>query len=48
MEDKGCRLYNAHWQQELIFAQLESGYDFCEHHSSVLNSYGEDGDDIKR
>lgn len=35
-EDKGCRLYNAHWQEELIFAQLESGYEFCQRHAEVL------------
>ena len=37
-EDKGCRLYNAHWQEELIFAQLESEYEFCERHTRVLDS----------
>jgi len=37
-EDKGCRLYNAHWQEELIFAQLESGYEFCERHTRILNN----------
>ena len=35
-EDKGCRLYNAHWQEELIFAQLESGYEFCQRHTHLL------------
>ncbi len=35
-EDKGCRLYNAHWQEELIFAQLESGYEFCPRHNEFL------------
>ncbi len=34
--DKGCRLYNAHWQEELIRAQLESEYEFCEQHTGVL------------
>lgn len=37
-EDKGCRLYNAHWQEELIFAQLENEYEFCERHTKVLDS----------
>jgi hypothetical protein len=37
-EDKGCRLYNAHWQEELIFAQLESGYEFCGRHTKSLDS----------
>lgn len=36
-EDKGCRLYNAHWQEELIFAQLESEYEFCGQHARILN-----------
>jgi len=36
-EDKGCRLYNAHWQEELIFSQLESGYEFCGQHARILD-----------
>ncbi len=39
-EDKGCRLYNAHWQEELIFAQLESGYEFCPRHTKLLEEVG--------
>ena len=35
-QDKGCRLYNAHWQEELVFAQLESKYEFCQRHASFL------------
>lgn len=35
-EDKGCRLYNAHWQEELIFAQLGSEYEFCARHRKFL------------
>ncbi len=35
--DKGCRLYNAHWQEDLIRAQLESKYEFCEQHTRVLD-----------
>jgi hypothetical protein len=34
--DRGCRLYNAHWQEELIFAQLESEYEFCPRHTRLL------------
>jgi len=36
-EDKGCRLYNVHWQEELIFAQLESEYEFCGWHEKILD-----------
>ena len=38
-EDRGCRLYNAHWQEELIFAQLKSKYEFCERHDRILGSF---------
>ncbi|MEE9151507.1 MAG: DUF6775 family putative metallopeptidase [Thermoplasmata archaeon] len=34
-EDKNCRLFNAHWQEEMIHAQLE-GKDFCERHEGIL------------
>ena len=37
-EDKCCRLYNAHWQEEVILAQLESRYEFCQRHTRVLDS----------
>ena len=37
-EDKDCRLYNAHWQEELIFAQLESGYEFCQRHTGLIEA----------
>lgn len=36
-EDAKCRLYNAHWQHELITAQLESG-KLCERHMRILES----------
>jgi hypothetical protein len=34
--DKNCRLYNAHWQQEVIQAQLTSPYEFCPLHRQQL------------
>jgi len=37
-EEKGCRLYNAHWQEELIFAQLSSSIELCTRHEEILNS----------
>ena len=36
--DKNCRLYNAHWQEEVIHAQLKSPYEFCPLHREILNS----------
>ena len=34
-EDKKCRLYNAHWQKELLYAQ--SNKKLCEKHEEILN-----------
>lgn len=39
-DDKNCRLYNAHWQEEMINAQLGSEYEFCDLHESVLRYLG--------
>lgn len=35
-ESKKCRLYNAHWQEELINAQLKD--NFCERHEKMLQA----------
>jgi hypothetical protein len=35
--DPNCRLYNAHWQHELLHAQLQGPYEFCPSHTAVLN-----------
>jgi len=38
--DPYCRLYNAHWQEELIRAQLESPYELCPNHQRILDLLG--------
>ena len=35
-KNKNCRLYNAHWQEDLIQAQLASKNDFCVQHEKIL------------
>lgn len=35
--DKDCRLYNAHWQEELIAAQLGGSYELCPSHQGLLS-----------
>jgi len=35
-EDRDCRLYNGHWQQEVIHAQLKGAYEFCKKHEEAL------------
>ena len=37
---KNCRLYNAHWQEDLIFSQIKSG-EFCAKHRKVLSKIKE-------
>ena len=35
-DNKECRLYNAHWQKNLFYAQIENG-KFCKRHSKIMN-----------
>lgn len=35
--DRNCRLYNAHWQEDVIQAQLKSLYEFCSFHQQILD-----------
>lgn len=37
-ENKNCRLYNAHWQEEVLQAQLESP-EFCENHKEIIQNW---------
>jgi hypothetical protein len=39
-DDPDCRLYNAHWQEELIRAQVDGRYEFCPKHQEILNRAG--------
>lgn len=36
-EDPDCRLFNSHWQEEMIHAQLDGNYEFCPSHEEILN-----------
>ncbi len=40
-DDKDCRLYNAHWQEEMLNAQLNGAYDLCPRHEAMLQNFGE-------
>jgi hypothetical protein len=35
-ENKDCRLFNAHWQKDLFFSQLENK-SFCKKHQEILD-----------
>lgn len=42
-ENRNCRLFNAHWQEEVIHAQVENGI-LCEYHTEIANSMGTDNE----
>lgn len=35
-EDRDCRLFNSHWQEELLHCQLDGQYEFCPAHEAIL------------
>jgi hypothetical protein len=35
-EDRDCRLFNSHWQEEVLHSQLDSKYEFCERDEAIL------------
>lgn len=37
-EDRNCRLFNAHWQEELVRAQIGGEYEFCPRHRELLEA----------
>lgn len=37
-ENQDCRLFNAHWQKDLLHSQLEVG-KLCEKHQQILNNW---------
>ncbi len=37
-DKQDCRLFNAHWQKDLLHSQLEVG-KLCEKHQQILNNW---------
>ena len=35
-DDPDCRLFNAHWQEEMLRAQLGGPYELCPRHAGML------------
>jgi len=35
-EDLDCRLFNSHWQEEVLHSQLDGRYEFCPKHEAIL------------
>jgi hypothetical protein len=35
-EDRDCRLFNSHWQEEVLRSQINGRYEFCPRHEAIL------------
>jgi hypothetical protein len=35
-EDRDCRLFNSHWQEDILHSQIDGRYEFCPRHESIL------------
>jgi hypothetical protein len=35
-EDQDCRLFNSHWQEEVLHSQLDGQHEFCLKHDRIL------------
>jgi hypothetical protein len=31
-----CRLFNSHWQEEVLHSQMDGQYEFCPRHEEIL------------
>jgi hypothetical protein len=40
-EDPDCRLFNSHWQKEVLRSQLDGRYEFCPRHETILKELRE-------
>lgn len=41
-DDPACRLFNAHWQKELLSSQLGGGYEFCAEHRRIFKEHSKE------
>jgi hypothetical protein len=35
-QDRDCRLFNSHWQEEVLHSQMDGQYEFCPRHEAFL------------
>lgn len=35
-QDKNCRIFNAHWQEDLIYSQILAGGNYCQRHQNMI------------
>jgi len=39
--DRDCRLFNSHWQEEVLHSQMDGKYEFCPRHEKILKGLRE-------
>ncbi len=39
--DRDCRLFNSHWQEEVLHSQMDGKYEFCPRHEKMLKELRE-------
>jgi len=39
--DRDCRLFNSHWQEEVLHSQMNGKYEFCPKHATLLKELRE-------
>lgn len=39
-DKKECRLFNAHWQKDLLYSQIENA-KVCKHHQEIINHFSD-------
>ncbi len=42
-QERGCRLFNAHWQKDLLFSQLYAETEFCARHERLVGALSRSG-----
>lgn len=35
-DDRDCRFFNSHWQEEVLYSQMNGKYEFCPEHEKIL------------
>ncbi len=40
-DDQDCRLFNSHWQEEVLHSQTDGRYEFCPRHGKILKGLRE-------
>ncbi len=45
-KDPDCRLFNSHWQEEVLHSQMDGRYEFCSMHEGILEALRERSENV--